>query len=96
MSKTLTLKHTPELYADVMDAMTDSHPIGETVCGAEDPAVISVSEELGRKHPELAGMTTVRVIDKYVNPWKSDTLLEFSTREITDEEYARYEELTED
>ncbi len=90
-----TLDYTPELFADIVDNQTDWHQTGETVCGAEDPAVINIGTEFGKKYPELAGLTVVRVIDRYVNPWKSDTLLEFSDREITATEYAQYEELAE-
>lgn len=88
--------YTPELYGDVCDNMLDYFQTGWTVCGAEDPAVISLGEEFGEKHPELAGYTTVRVIDRYVSPWKSDTLLEFSNSDITDEEYKLYEELVDE
>jgi hypothetical protein len=88
-----TLTYTPELFADIMAEVLDYHQTGETVCGAEDPAVISLTNGFAVKHPELAGFGTVRVIDRYVNAWKSDTLLEFSNREITDEEYAQYDEL---
>jgi len=88
-----TLDYTPELFADIVANQIDWHQLGETVCGAEDPAVIHVSYRLGRKYPELAGLTVVRVTERYVNPWKSDTIVEFSDREITDEEYAQYDEL---
>lgn len=90
------MNYTPELYADICDNILDYFQTGWTVCGAEDPAVITFSEELGEKHPELAGYTVVRVIDKYVSPWKSDTLLEFSNNDITDEEYALYEGVMEE
>lgn len=92
---TKTVDYTRELFDDVMDNMVDYHQIGETVCGAEDPAVVSISEAFIDKYPEFKGFTTVRVIDQFVNPWKSDTVLEFSDRDITDAEYAQYEELSE-
>lgn len=88
-----TLDYSPELFAAVMEHMTDYYQLGETVCGAEDPAVIEVSDSLGKQYPELAGMPVVRVSETYVSPWRSDTLLEFSAREITPAEYALYTEL---
>lgn len=86
-------EYTSDMYGDIMDCMLDYHQTGWTVCGAEDPAVITLSEEFGEIHPALAGYTVVRVIDKYVSPWKSDTFLEFSNDEMTDEEYRLYEEV---
>jgi len=53
--------------------------------------MIYLNAEFGERHPELAEYTVVRVIDVYVSPWKSDTLLEFSNRDLTDEEYKLYE-----
>jgi hypothetical protein len=85
-----------DLFGDVMDSAVDYHQTGWTVCGAEDPAVITLGKEFGEMHPALAGYEVVRVIDKYVNPSKSDTLLEFSNRDMTDEEYRLYEELVEE
>ena len=92
----MTVDYTPELFDDICDSALDYFQTGWTVCGAEDPAVISLGAEFWGKHPELAGYTTVRVIDKYVSPWKSDTLLEFSNEEMTDEEYGLYEGLMEE
>lgn len=92
MTKIKTLSYTQELADDVYGNMVECFQTGETVCGALDPAVLEVSETLGKKYPELAGLNMVRVIDQYASPWSSDTLFEFSTQEITPEEYARYEE----
>jgi hypothetical protein len=86
--ETKTVDYSPELFNDVMEFQTDYLLLGETVCGAEDPAVISLGEGFNAKRPEFKGFTMVRVIDRYVSPWKSDTLLEFSNREATPEEYA--------
>ena len=86
-----TVDYTEELFDDICDSALDYYQTGWTVCGAEDPAVITLGREFGEKHPELKEFTTVRVIDQYVSPWKSDTFLEFSDRPITDEEYALYE-----
>jgi len=82
-----TVDYSPELFSDVMENMVDYWQLGETVCGAQDPAVISIGPEFFKKYPELAGLNFVRVIDRYVNPWKSDTLLEFSDRDISSDEY---------
>ena len=82
-----TVPYSEELYAAVMESMLDYWQLGETVCGAEDPAVITVSEELGKQYPEFKGLTTVRVNETYVSPWKSDTYLSFSNIEITGTEY---------
>jgi hypothetical protein len=82
-----TIPYNKELFADVMANMLDYWQLGETVCGQEDPAVISIGTEFGDKHPEFKGLTFVRVIDRYVSPWKSDTFLEFSTRDISSAEY---------
>ena len=90
--KIVTLEHTAELYADVMANMLDYCQTGETVCGTEDPAVIDVSVKLAAKYPELAGLTVVRVTDRYVSPWKSDTYLEFSNIPMTEEETSLYDE----
>ena len=92
MSK-VTLDYTPELYADICEDYADYHQLGWTVCGAQDPAFIYLGEGFAKKHPELAEYSIVRVIDKYLNEWNSATLLEFSNQDITDEEYARYEEV---
>lgn len=95
----ITMDYTPELWDDIMvsgDYVLDYFQTGWTVCGAEDPAVIYLPESFDKKHPELAGYTVVRVIDKYVNPSKSDTLLEFSNRGITDEEYAQFDQIADE
>jgi len=91
-----TWAYDSDLFGDVMDSAVDYHQTGWTVCGAEDPAVIVLSKKFGEMHPALAGYEIVRVIDKYVNPSKSDTLLEFSNRDMTDEEYRLYDELVEE
>ena len=90
-----TLTYTPELFADIVDNQIDWYQTGETVCGAEDPAVVYIGTAFGAKHPELAGYSVVRVIDRYANPWKSDTLLEFSNRDATDDELERHEDYSE-
>ena len=82
-----TVPYSEELYSAVMESMLDYWQLGETVCGAQDPAVITVSEELGKQYPEFKGLSVVRVIDSYVSPWKSETTLEFSNTEITGTEY---------
>lgn len=82
------LEHTQELYSDICESMADYHMTGWTVCGSEDPAVIELGPEFGAKHPELAQYTVVRVIDKYVNPSLSQTLLEFSSKPLTNQEQA--------
>lgn len=85
-----------DLLGDALDTSLDYVQLGWTVCGAEDPAFIALGKEFGEMHPALAGYEFVRVIDKYVNPNKSDTLLEFSNRDMTDEEFRLYEELREE
>jgi len=89
-----TVDYTPELFADVTANMLDYMQTGWTVCGAEDPAVITISREFGELHPDLKGYSVVRVIDRYVNSNKSATLLEFSNKEMTDAEYSQYDEIT--
>jgi len=89
----VTLDYTPELFTDISAHTLDYWQTGWTVCGAEDPAVIALDDEFGELHQEFQGFTIVRVIDRYVSPWKSDTLLEFSTREMTEEEYSLYDEI---
>ncbi len=89
---TKTVDYSEDLFNDAMENMADYHQTGETVCGAEDPAVISLRKEL----PGFEGFTVVRVTERYVNPWKSDTFLEFSNKELTTEEYERWDELAED
>lgn len=91
-----TLSYTQELFDDACECALDFFQIGWTVCGAEDPAVMTLSVGFGERHPELAGYSVVRVIDKYVSPWRSDTLLEFSNIEITDEEYLLWNGVMED
>lgn len=81
-----TVDYTPELFAEVMENMADYHQTAETVCGAEDPAVITLTKPMD-------GFTVVRVTNRYVNPWKSDTFLEFSNQEITDAEYELFDGL---
>jgi hypothetical protein len=86
---------TAELFDEVLANALCYYQTGETVCGAEDPAVISVGPELATSQPVLTGFEWVRVTERYVNPWKSDTFLEFSNREITAEEYAQYDSFVE-
>lgn len=90
MSKTAI--YSAELYADIMANMEDYYQTGETVCGAEDPAVITLSPTFADKHPEYAGYGVVRVVDRYVSPWSSDTELVFSNDPLTADEYRQYEE----
>lgn len=94
--KSKTVDYSQELYVDVMVNMTDYHQTGWTVCGAQDPAVIHISNLSADKYPELTSYGVVRVIDRYMGPNRSETLLVFSNEAITPDEYARYEELQED
>jgi hypothetical protein len=91
--KSKTVDYSQELYADVMDHMVDYHQTGWTVCGAEDPAVITIRNLPADKYPELTSYGIVRVIDRYMGPNKSETLLVFSHEAITPDEYAAYEEV---
>lgn len=88
-----TIDYTPELYYEIMDNFADYYMTGWTVCGAQDPAVVYLGDSFAKKHPELAKYTVVRVIDKFLNEWSSATLLEFSNKDITDEEYQLYDEI---
>jgi hypothetical protein len=88
----VTVPYTSELFSDVLECMTDYYTTGYTVCGVEDPAVICLSAKFIAKRPEL-NYTMVRVIDKFINPNQSETLLEFSNEDITSVEYTAYEEL---
>lgn len=92
--ETLTVEYSAELFADIMECMLDYWQLGETVCGAQDPAVITVSEKLAVFHQELRGYTVVRVKEQYVNSSRSDTFFEFSNREITSTEYQIADEFT--
>ena len=92
----ITYDYTPELYNDVMDCMADWHMTGWTVCGAADPGVVYLNEEFGKKYPSLSKYSVVRVIDRFLNEWSSETLLEFSNEDITDAEYKLYEEVMEE
>lgn len=94
--ETKTLDYTPELFADVMADYLDYWQLGETVCGAEDAAVILLGDSFKTRRPELAQYSVCRVLDRYVSPWKSDTYLEFSNRDITGEEYQAADDLTGD
>lgn len=89
----ITLDYTEELYTDICEDFGDYFQTWYTVCGAQDPAIIYLGDGFGKKHPELKDYTVVRVIDKYLNEWSSATLLEFSNKDVTDEEYAMYEKL---
>ena len=89
----ITVDYTPELYDKVMEHMIDYHMTGWTVCGAQDPAAAYLDDKFGELYPTLKEYSVVRVIDRFLNEWSSETLLEFSNQDITDEEYARYEEV---
>lgn len=89
----ITLDYTTDLWNDLMDNFEMYYQTGWTVCGAQDPAIIFPNEHFYKKYPELLGCPVVRVIDKYLNEWNSATLLEFSDKDMTDEEYAEYEKL---
>ena len=89
----MTIDYTPELYGKVMDCMGEYFMTGWTVCGAEDPAVIYLDDEFGKIYPTLKEYSVVRVIDRFLNSWSSETLLEFSNEYMTDEEYERYDEV---
>lgn len=84
---TKTVDYSSELYGQVMDNMADYHQTGETVCGAQDPAVVALRKPLA----EFPEYTMVRVTERYVSPWQSNTFLEFSNEELTDLEYERYD-----
>ena len=92
----ITIEYTPELYGDVMEHMIDYHMTGWTVCGAQDPAVVYLDDKFGEKYPTLSKYSVVRVIDRFLNGWKSETLLEFSNEDMTDDEYKMYEEIMEE
>ena len=88
-----TFDYNPEFYHDIMDCMADWYMTGYTVCGAQDMGVVYLNEEFGKMYPSLSKYSIVRVIDRFLNSWNSETLLEFSNEEITDAEYKLYEEI---
>ena len=92
----ITVDYTPELYDKVMEHMIDYHMTGLTVCGSKDPAVVYLNDEFGEIYPSLNGYSVVRVIDRFLNEWSSETLLEFSNEDMTDAEYKLYEEVMEE
>jgi hypothetical protein len=92
---TKTVDYSAELFEDILAFALDYSQTGETVCGAQDPAVIDLANGFAVKYPSLAGFAVVRVTERYVSAWKSDTFLEFSNLEMTEEERERYEELLE-
>ena len=97
-----TIEYSKELYQDIMENNLQYLGIGHTVCGAEDPAIIYLGEEFKKKYPQFAKYKVVRVIDKYINSWRADTLLEFSNKTMTPKEqdlwynFKKWEETQED
>ena len=91
-----TFDYSPEFYHDIMDCMADWFQTGYTVCGAADMGVLYLNDEFGKMYPSLKQYSVVRVIDRFLNEWNSETLLEFSNEEITDAEYKLYEEIMEE
>ena len=91
-----TFDYNPEFYNDIMDCMADWHMTGWTVCGAQDPAVVYLDDEFGKLYPTLKEYSVVRIIDRFLNSWSSETLLEFSNEDMTDAEYKLYEEVMEE
>ena len=92
----ITVDYNPELFGHMMDNMGDYFMTGWTVCGAQDPAVVYLDDKFGEKYPTLSKYSVVRVIDRFLNEWSSETLLEFSNEDMTDQEYERYEEVMEE
>lgn len=84
-----TVDYTAELFAKVMENMADYYQMGETVCGAEDPAVITLTKPV----EGFETFTVVRVTNRAVSAWKSDTFLQFSNDGLTDDEYRQFDEL---
>lgn len=89
----MILDYTPDLYGDIIELMDDYYQTGYTVCGAQDPAVIYLSDTFRLKHPALAEFTVCRVVDKYLNAWNSATELHFSNKELTKKERDLFEEV---
>lgn len=83
-----TVDYTPELFTDVVLNMRDYYQMSETVCGAEDPAVIVLTKPVAG----FEEFTVVRVTNRFVSAWKSDTFLQFSNDGLTDDEYRQFEE----
>lgn len=90
-----TVDYDRQMFADIMTDPLDYLQTGETVCGAEDPAVIELSDTFKARYPKYAGYTVVRVIDRFVNANQSDTLFEFSNDPVSDADRAAYEDLLE-
>ena len=91
-----TFDYNPEFYEDILNCMADFFLTGYTVCGAADPGIVLLSDKFGKMYPSLKEYSVVRVIDRYLNEWNSETLLEFSNEDITDEEYKIYDKLMEE
>ena len=91
-----TVEYNPEIFGHIMDCMGDYFMTGWTVCGAQDPAVVYLNDEFGKLYPSLKEYSVVRVIDRFLNDWSSETLLEFSNEDMTDAEYKLYEEVMEE
>ena len=92
----ITIEYTPELYQDICKDYGDYFQTGYTVFGALDPAFIYLGEDFGKRNPKLAEFRYVRIIDRFLNSWNSETLLEFSNEDVTDAEYKLYEEVMEE
>lgn len=89
----MILDHTKELYNDICSNMLDYRQIGYTVCGSQDPAVIYLDDSFGEIYPELKKYRIVRVKEKFLNAWNSETFLEFSSDPMTNQEYDDYEKI---
>ena len=91
-----TVPFTHELFSDIVGDSDEYYQLGETVCGAEDPAVVTLSQRFRDDHPEYRDYTTVRIVNQFVNSNRSDTLLEFSSDPLTEVERRYHEEYMED
>lgn len=91
-----TVPFTHELFSDIVGDSDEYYQLGETVCGAEDPAVVTLSQRFRDDHPEYRDYTTVRIVDQYVGPNRSETLMEFSNTPITAKEYQYYEAIADE
>lgn len=90
---TKTVDYDRQMFDDMLTDPAEYIQTGETVCGAEDPAVIELSDTFRARYPEYADYHFVRVIDRFVNANSSDTLFEFSNRPVSESEYEANAEL---
>lgn len=89
----LRVDYDADIYHEAILCSNEVIITGYSVCAAQDPAVIVLGREFSEKYPQVSRYQFMRVINTPLNEWSTETVLEFSNEDVSDEEMRAYDKI---